>query len=89
MKGNMKIGIEVNIIGMPFIATNSTDTKLMLRLLISGAAASNFRLEKKFQDYGDRGVPDRSRTVINDSLVCECKLLEVLRRSANSEVRKH
>ena len=88
----MKIDIEVNIIGneKPFIATNSTDAKLMLRLLISGAAASNFRLEKtwKFGDR-DRGVPDRSRTVINDSLVCECKLLEVLRRSANSEVRKH
>lgn len=29
--------------------------------------------------------PDRSRTVINDSLVGKCKLLEVLRRSANSE----
>ena len=65
-------------------------TMLMIGLLISGAAASNFRLEKtwKFWDR-DRGVPDRSRTVINDSLVCECKLLEVLRRSANSEVRKH
>ena len=57
----MKIDIEVNIIGneKPFIATNSTDTKLMLRLLISGAAASkpHFRLEKtwKFGDR-DRGV---------------------------------
>ena len=25
MKGNMKIGIEVNIIGEPFIGTHSTD----------------------------------------------------------------
>ena len=63
LKGNMKIVNEANMIGneKPFIATNSTDTKLMLRLLISGAAASNFRLEKTWK-FGDRGVPDRSRT---------------------------